>query len=367
MQKLNTSSCKMIESFYIQNFKNFKDLAIPQLKRINLIVGKNSVGKSTLLEALALYLSEGDENCLKDLLMGRGENIPFGRQAEDSQELVKERCLSLFHGWKENYSKDFFIRLGEDLEKQVVIQQVLISEGKALTVYHQEDLDETNNRLAVSTKGLMAIRTDGDFDLFRYDRSQQYLSKSYKRVPYLMVRTIDFESSANASLYDKITLSPLEDYIVRALNIINVDIDRITFVTEETGGNYRIPVVSLKGSGQRVRLTSLGDGVNRVLTIILSLLNCKGGVLLLDEFETGLHYSVQKQLWEAIFMLAEQLDIQVFVTTHSSDCLNAFSKVNADGQGMLIRLEQRKNMVAPVCYIDNQDIAFAAENNIELR
>jgi AAA15 family ATPase/GTPase len=133
------------------------------------------------------------------------------------------------------------------------------------------------------------------------------------------------------------------------------------------GGKYRIPVVSLKGSGQRVRLTSLGDGVNRVLTIILSLLNCKDGVLLLDEFETGLHYSVQKQLWEVIFMLAEQLNVQVFVTTHSSDCLSAFSKVNVEGQGMLIRLEQRKNEIVPVCYIDNKDIAFAAENNIELR
>ncbi len=357
----------MIESFFIENFKNFRDLTIPQLKRVNLIVGKNSVGKSTLLEALALYLSEGDENCLKDLLMGRGEEIPFGRQSEDSQEQVKERCLSIFHDWKEDYSKNFFIKLGENEKKTVTIQQVLISEGKALTVYHQEDLDETSNRLAVTTKGLMSTGTDGNFDLFRYDRSQQYMLKSYKRLPYQMVRTIDFESSSNASLYDKITLSPLEVYIVKALNIINADIDRITFVTEDAGGRYRIPVVSLKGSGQRVRLTSLGDGVNRVLTIILSLLNCKNGVLLLDEFETGLHYSVQKQLWEVIFMLAEQLDVQVFVTTHSSDCLNAFSKVNADGKGMLIRLEQRKDMIVPVCYTDNQDIAFAAENNIELR
>lgn len=357
----------MIESFYIQNFKNFRELSIPQLKRINLIVGKNSVGKSTMLEALALYLSEGDEYCLKDLLMGRGEEIPFGRQTEDNQEHVKERCLSLFHGWKEDYSKNFCIRLCENPEKVVTIQQVLISEGKALAIYHQEDMDETKHRLAVTTKGLMTKKTDGDFELIRYDRSQQYMSKSYKKVPYLMVRTIDFETSANASLYDKITLSPLEDYIVKALNIINADIDRITFVTEETGGKYRIPVVSLKGSSQRVRLTSLGDGVNRVLTIILSLLNCKGGVLLLDEFETGLHYSVQKQLWDVIFMLAEQLDVQVFVTTHSSDCLNAFSKVNVEGKGMLIRLEQRKNMIVPVCYFDNGDIAFAAENNIELR
>lgn len=357
----------MIRTFNIQNFKNFKQLTIPQLKRINLIVGKNSVGKSTLLEALALYLSEGDEYCLKELLIGRGEDIPYGKQTEDNQDMVKERCLSIFHEWKEDYSEGFCIKLAENPNKPLTIHQVYISDGKALAIYHQEELDKTNNRLSVTTKGLMTTRTDGEISLIRYDRSQQYMSKAYKRVPYLMVHTIDFETSSNASLYDKITLSPLEDYIVKALNIINADIDRITFVTEETGGKYRIPVVSLKGSGKRVRLTSLGDGVNRVLTIILSLLNCKDGVLFLDEFETGLHYSVQKQLWEVIFMLAEQLNVQVFVTTHSSDCLNAFAKVNAEGQGMLIRLEKRADGIVPVCYSENGDISFAAENSIELR
>ena len=154
---------------------------------------------------------------------------------------------------------------------------------------------------------------------------------------------------------------------MKALNIINDDIDRITFVTDGLRDRYRIPVVSLKNSGKRVRLSSMGDGLNRVLTIILALLNAKGGVLLLDEFETGLHYSVQTQLWEIIFMLAEELDIQVFVTSHSSDCLKAFTKANNKEMGMLIRLEQRKAGVLPVCYIDNNDIAFASENSIELR
>ena len=57
----------MMESFYIQNFKNFEELTLNQLRRVNLFVGKNSVGKSTLLEAIAIYLSDGDENCLKEI------------------------------------------------------------------------------------------------------------------------------------------------------------------------------------------------------------------------------------------------------------------------------------------------------------
>ena len=365
----------MIQSFYIQNFKNFEDLSLPLLKRVNLIVGKNNVGKSTLLEAIAVYLSEGDEFCLKDILTARGEELPYSRQSDDIRAIVKDRLLSLFHGWEENYSKDYCIKLAEYQDNPVTINQVYIADyrkdgiadGKTLYVYHQEDVDAADGKLTITTGGLFSQRTDGGANIIRYDHALPFVAKPFKKVPYQMVHTVDFNSSSNAILYDKISLSPLEDYIVKALNIINDNIDRITFVTEELRERYRIPVVSLKDSGKRVRLSSMGDGLNRVLTIILSLLNSKDGVLLLDEFETGLHYSVQKQLWEIIFMLAEELNIQVFVTSHSSDCLKSFSKANVNEQGMLIRLEQRKSGIIPVCYTDNKDIAFASDNNIELR
>lgn len=366
----------MIQSFYIQNFKNFRELSLPLLKHVNLIVGKNNVGKSTLLEAIAVYLSEGDEFCLKDILTARGEELLYSRQSDDIRDIVKDRLLSLFHDWEENYSKDYCIRLAEHQDNPVTINQVYITDyrkdgiadGKALYVYHQEDIDAADGKLTITTGGLFSKKTDGGgANIIRYDHALPFAAKPFKKVPYQMVHTVDFNSSSNAILYDKISLSPLEDYIVKALNIINDNIDRITFVTEELRDRYRIPVVSLKDSGKRVRLSSMGDGLNRVLTIILSLLNSKDGVLLLDEFETGLHYSVQKQLWEIIFMLAEELNIQVFVTSHSSDCLKSFSKANSNEQGMLIRLEQRKSGIIPVCYTDNNDIVFASENNIELR
>lgn len=365
----------MIESFYIQNFKNFEELTLNQLRRINLFVGKNSVGKSTLLEAIAIYLSDGDENCVKEILAGRGEPVFYGKQNEDILDVIKERFLSLFRGWEENYSKFFCIKLGEKKEYPLTIQQVYISDFRkngmegiqTLYIYNQEDIDENGGKLPITTNGLVATKADGDTSLIRYDNIRPFTIKTYKRIPYQMVHTVDFDGTDNAALYDKISLSPLENFIVKALNIINENIDRITFVNEGGSDRFRIPVVSLKDTGRRVHLSSMGDGLNRVLTIILSLLNCKNGVLLLDEFETGLHYSVQKQLWDIIFLLAEELNVQVFVTSHSFDCLKAFAEANVSEQGMLIRLEQRSSGIEPVCYTENKDIMFAAENDIELR
>ena len=54
---------------------------------------------------------------------------------------------------------------------------------------------------------------------------------------------------------------------------------------------------------------------------------------MIDEFENGLHYSVQEKIWALIFKLAEQLNIQVFATTHSWDCIESFTKVAIDYQG----------------------------------
>jgi hypothetical protein len=242
-----------------------------------------------------------------------------------------------------------------------------VPEGLSLYIFDQEEFDNNDGKKTFTTNGLIAQKNDSGSHVIRYDHAHPFAIKPHKMLPYQMVHTADFNNNSNALLYDKISLSPLEEYIVKALNIINEDIDRITFVNEELREHYRIPVVSLKSSGRRVHLSSMGDGLNRVLTIILSLLNCENGILLLDEFETGLHYSVQKQLWEIIFLLAKELNVQVFVTSHSYDCIRAFAETNDSELGMLIRLEQHKTGIEPVCYTCNKDILFAAENNIELR
>lgn len=362
----------MIESFVVKNFKNIEEMNIPRLNRINLIVGKNGVGKSTLLEALALYVSGGDRNVIGSLLKGRGEFLNDKVEDEDSLEQNKEHILALFKDWKEDYSRKFYVLVGETGKKTVSIRQVYIEDFKdeddptsaQLRLFDDEDMVQSQrNQHDVSSQGVV-IESQGKMSLLRYDRSY-ILPRGKASQP--IVRTWEFDSDRNADIFDKIALSDNEKFVVSALNIINDDIDRITFVSEGYRIRSRIPMVSLKSSGKKMRLSSMGDGVNRVLTIILSLLNAKGSVLLIDEFETGLHYSVQKQLWSIIFMLAKKLDVQVFISTHSSDTLRSFAYTNVEGTGMLIRLEQRKAGIISVCYEDNDEILFAAENDIELR
>ena len=93
-----------------------------------------------------------------------------------------------------------------------------------------------------------------------------------------------------------------------------------------------IAVVRLSDSPERYPLKSMGDGLSRVLQMTLALVSAKDGILLVDEFENGLHWTVQPKLWQLVFRLAKRLNVQVFATTHSQDCVKAFSSVWQDDE-----------------------------------
>ena len=130
-----------------------------------------------------------------------------------------------------------------------------------------------------------------------------------------------------------------EDWVVEALKIIDSSVTKITFIDTQMDG--RRAVVRMENNNDPLPLKSMGDGMNRILTIILALVNAKDGYLLIDEFENGLHHKVQQDLWKMIFQLATELNVQVFATTHSEDCVEAFENVLNNGnqnEGLFIRL-----------------------------
>ena len=115
----------------------------------------------------------------------------------------------------------------------------------------------------------------------------------------------------------------------------------------------------------------MGDGINRILTIILAMVNCENGYLFVDEFENGLHHSVQEKLWEIIFYLSERLNIQVFATTHSNDTIKAFGEVANSkleySDAQLIQLRNVKGIISAVLF-NTDDVETAMETDyLDLR
>ena len=97
-------------------------------------------------------------------------------------------------------------------------------------------------------------------------------------------------------------------------------------------------------------------------------MNAKDGLLLIDEIENGLHYTIQAEVWRFIFRVAASLNVQVFATTHSSDCVAAFQAAASESaeDGVLIRLSRRDDRVRAV-ELDEDELEIAVDNKIEVR
>lgn len=375
-----------MKSLEIKNYKNLKDFKIDSLSRVNLIVGKNNVGKSTLLEAISIFCSKGDVYQLKNILDIRGEGVDYFTPDDNQQEKEIESFRSLYSGRNlENFFQipigidaggDTQLRLFED-NTSLKIQFVKLVETLETDVYGIEKtvrriIDDKNNSEYTSsniTYGILSsFEGKGSLYIFGRRYTRPIADKS---ISFEYVRTSQISSDKNPDLFDQIALSPLEKEIIKALQIIEPRIDAINFLKDDLTKRHRederVPIVVFRNSTTRYKLTSMGDGLNRILTIILALLNCKDGILLIDEFENGLHYSVQTQLWQIIYKLAEELNIQVFATTHSEDCIKSFVTADSAQAGKIIRLENRDGNIVPVLFNDSDRLQFAIDQNIEIR
>lgn len=371
-----------MQSLVINNYKNFENLTLGNLANVNLIVGKNNVGKSTLLEAISIVASNGDVNWIKELLEIRGESVRFST-GEYSVEKEIERFASLYH----NRDIDAFFHLPIEIKvtgsllpeaflfKLVRYAVTTETDDSGLERLVRRFLDETEEQdieYANAKIGFLSLLGDKK-SLYTFSGGRLPKPIADKRFPFEYVRTNQILSDKNPNLFDRLALTPLEKYIIKALQIIEPRIEALNYLKDDvtlssSRRDERVPVVVLHDSAKRYRLSSMGDGINRVLTIILALLNCKDGILLIDEFENGLHHSVQSQLWKIIFELSAELNIQVFATTHSEDAIKSFSdNAQANQNGKIIRLENRNNSIRVVEYQEKEELAYIGQNDIEIR
>jgi len=354
----------MLNSLFIKNYRILKELQINSIKQINLITGKNNTGKSSLLEALYIYFTKVSPESLLQILNGRGESdkainshvysfLFTNRLTNESIIIGEINSVNSFEIKLVNYIEEYETQKSGD----IIYRKKYISNS------------QLNNFKNYKT-GLEISAGDSSqhVDLHGVIINTGNILKFVQYTNVCFVRSgISF--APNDKLFDGIALTEKESYVIEALRIIEPKTERITFIADDNF-TARKAVIKLSDQLNVLPLQSMGDGMNRILSIILALINAENGLLLIDEFENGLHYSVQKQLWKIIFKLAKMLNIQVFSTTHSSDCIASFEAVSNDLEntvkGQLIRLDNLNGIIKPVEYT-TKELEVAIENNIETR
>ena len=171
--------------------------------------------------------------------------------------------------------------------------------------------------------------------------------------------------------WDQVALTDAENEAVQVLRLIFGDeVDRVAVVggeSERVRYGRRV-VVKLRSHDRPVPLKSLGDGAIRLFSAAIALANSRGGFLLIDEAENGIHHSVQRDYWRMVLHAADENNVQVIATTHSWDCIKGFAQaaIEEEAEGVAVRLERDEEGLRAVEYSE-EALHIAAEQGIEVR
>jgi len=340
---------RMISSLQIKGYRGFSALEMSGLERVNLLVGKNNSGKTSALEAIFLLISRGDPSALWQVLWRRGERLTT------SADRVRDRAPDLdvshlFTGHALHLGSTFNLSAkNQNAERYLNFTLSEIKSEKDATSTNKRERLTIPSRLGLEVKGfppppieMLPLSQAGglDSDVLQSPRRLRREVANELSTQYITADSLD--SSDLVSLWDKVALTPNEDRVMRALRFLDLDVERIA---PQVGGQFYYSrggfIVKLAGFDHPVPIGSMGDGMWRMMA----------------------------NMWRLIFGAAKELNVQVFASTHSSDCIRSLAELcyletDVADNVTLQRIERDKeNAVAYTA----EEIEIAAERRVEVR
>jgi energy-coupling factor transporter ATP-binding protein EcfA2 len=355
----------------ITNFRSIESLTINNIKQVNILTGRNNCGKTTVLEALFLLMGISKPELVLSIHAFRGLLLKYD----------KALC-SLFRN--------------RDFTKNIIINGILDTEERSLKIsplyptlkdmikpitgkgeFSKEDLvSNVSSNVSVSTTPENTI--EGLSYDFKINNTNNYHSElkieQNKIIPpknYNGDITGKFLTPAAImnEIYNDIESISVRKKLGSIINTLKEIEPDITDITLGGGGMIYADI----GIETLIPVNLLGDGSRRVLSILAAIAETKNGVLLIDEVENGLHYRSLSVLWKAILKAAIENNVQLFITTHSYECIQALAEIyqsqpfeiNKDILS-LYRIDRRNNQHKAFQY-EVDSLEYAIEKKFEVR
>jgi len=356
----------MLHSFTLKNFRCFQYLTLEPLERVNLIAGKNNVGKTSLLEAIFIFINPANPESLLQVNSERGI-------AKDGRFKEIEEMRVFFFNQDVNSSielqglgdnkvkKTLKIHFAEPEEFQIIRRSIPNDEVDFIR-------DNESRTLEVNPYDTLVLDyQDGKNKLFSYISKKRLRANSMgKKFPLgIYLTTSTHSPQEDTQRFSNLERVGRQDEVLTTLRLLEPRLKRLTLLVVD-----REPIIHGDiGMSELVPLPLMGEGIGRLLSIILAIANAKGGTILIDEIENGLHYSVLTDVWKAIADAARRADVQIFATTHSLECIRAAHEAFESSEKYDFRyhrLERIKDEIRAVTY-DQENLAISDEMNLEMR
>ncbi len=269
----------ILNSLEIRNFRAFHDLRIEHLGRVNLLVGKNNVGKTSLLEAIWLYANRASTPTFMWEIMATRREVkqPFAN-VRDMLAALKY----LFYGRKEIRPGLQPIQIGSlnvpsDTLSIAIDWSVTETRDGGL---HTRPLEAGETYTAESLSPRFTIQAVGETVSYPINPSllPGIIRLNANSIPCRLTPSQGLSGQLLVELWDGIALTNLEEEVLAALRLIAPGLDDLNFVSTPLSGGERIPIVRISGNKEPLPLYSLGEGMLRALGISLALVNSKDGL-----------------------------------------------------------------------------------------
>ncbi|MGP1362541.1 MAG: AAA family ATPase [Bacteroides sp.] len=336
-----------INSIKIERFRGFENFSIEKFSRINIFVGMNNVGKTSLLEAV--FLLTGMSNPTLPSLVNSIR--------EDGGAKTENLTWLFYQG---NIHTPIVI--SDAGARAIHIEPKLrLDDGRGTTpIYSTSGLKIEGLKNIFSKEGtednVTFIEKEGDVTFSRSNYTEKILA--------CFLPSSEIKANLLANL-EAIVLGNKKGRLIDIIKQFDGNVLGVEIINKQV-------YVHLSNVETLVPISFIGDGLLRFIGICSAVLAPGNKVVLIDEIDNGLHYTVFKLLWKSLIALSIENDTQLFITTHSEESLRLLTKVLEEGDGTGIDLsvfsiQKTKKAGLQAYQYPPEALRGAMEKEIEIR
>lgn len=321
----------MFDSLSIANFRAFKELEISPLRRVNLIVGGNNIGKTSVLEAVWFALQRDPFTTVAPSL--------FRRSAIDYQPDSKTPKDDIDNFWK-------WLFFQKDTSQPISIR------------LFSENTPGVEQMLSIHFNG-QSFEKAGTCDT----------AVSSSPLTCTTLTTLLPSPVVDAELVNAVSVLDRDEELTEYLRKIDPRIKKQKYL-KLPGHQHPYVYVGFGKGSELIPATQLGQGVGRMLNLFASLMTAQTKVLLIDEFENGLQHDALIPVWSALGEFARANDVQIFATTHSYECITAAQQAfstTAPTDLAVIKLRRERDDSIAAFSLSPEQLATVLETEMEIR